>query len=389
MLTKFLRAAEKHLSKDGIVIISNKSVSPYSWWCLEALPQWAAPQSTWRLLAPPVPWQRTEFPALHRPRQVDRDQGVKAGDALLFLFGLSTRTLEPWMGEGKEATTDRRCELCGVSMNRAADRQAHEASKMHRKRIDIETNWQQALDRLNLDGESDGFAPKRQRQCKDTEKATTGAQCDEQKMISGDSCGKGDRIHAHFARFGEVQNVEIKRQPDGSSRGFAFIRFASVESVDRAIEAHARHMIDNKWVDVKRHDSDAHAAGPASMLRHDRKNEDRRDEKKDRSDRDRKRKPEVEVEGPNEDRKAAQSLLEKSMKTAMGQMSEEKGPQESKPNSVNPAMMMGMMNMMRPMMMAAMSNPMMAMNMMGKGKSEGHTDADSEPGDHGGSSCVP
>ena len=62
MLTKFLRAAEKHLSKaselldvfffffegqtemgilddpcqDGIVIISNKSVSPYSWWCLEA-----------------------------------------------------------------------------------------------------------------------------------------------------------------------------------------------------------------------------------------------------------------------------------------------------------------------------------------------------------------
>lgn len=42
----------------------------------EALPQWAAP-STWRLLAPPVPWQRTEFPALHRPRQVDRDRSVK------------------------------------------------------------------------------------------------------------------------------------------------------------------------------------------------------------------------------------------------------------------------------------------------------------------------
>ena len=28
------------------------------------------------------------------------------------------------------------------------------------------------------------------------------------------------------------------------------------------LQAHARHMIDNKWVDVKRHDSDAHAAGP-------------------------------------------------------------------------------------------------------------------------------
>eukprot|EP00439_Symbiodinium_sp_Y106_P086276 s400_g32.t1 len=79
-----------------------------------------------------------------------------------------------------------------------------------------------------------------------------------------------DRIHAHFARFGEVQVVEIKRQPDGTSRGFAFVRFARLDSVDRAIEAHAQHMIDNKWVDVKRHDNDAHSAGPASAYRDDR-----------------------------------------------------------------------------------------------------------------------
>ena len=32
--------------------------------------------------------------------------------------------------------------------------------------------------------------------------------------------------------------------------------------VHRRFQAHAKHMIDNKWVDVKRHDSDAHAAGP-------------------------------------------------------------------------------------------------------------------------------
>ena len=29
------------------------------------------------------------------------------------------------------------------------------------------------------------------------------------------------------------------------------------------VQAHAKHMIDNKWVDVKRHDNDAHSAGPA------------------------------------------------------------------------------------------------------------------------------
>ena len=52
---------------------------------VEALPQWAA--SNWRLLVPPVPWQQTEFPALHRPRQVDRDQGVKAlGETCLTIW---------------------------------------------------------------------------------------------------------------------------------------------------------------------------------------------------------------------------------------------------------------------------------------------------------------
>ena len=77
--------------------------------------------------------------------------------------------------------------------------------------------------------------------------------------------------------------ASIKR-PDGTSRGFAFVRFTHLDSVDRAIEvcwafsgpctaswrflkplqAHAQHMIDNKWVDVKRHDNDAHSAGPAA-----------------------------------------------------------------------------------------------------------------------------
>ena len=73
-----------------------------------------------------------------------------------------------------------------------------------------------------------------------------------------------DRIHSHFARFGDVESVEIKRQPDGSSRGFCFVKFVDVTSVERAIAAHAKHMIDNKWVDVKRHDYEAHAAGPAA-----------------------------------------------------------------------------------------------------------------------------
>jgi len=63
-----------------------------------------------------------------------------------------------------------------------------------------------------------------------------------------------DRIQSYFARFGRVDGVDIKRLPDGTSRGFAFVKFAEAEAVDKVIEARDNHTIDNKWVDVKRHD---------------------------------------------------------------------------------------------------------------------------------------
>ncbi|CAE7864987.1 CYP86A7, partial [Symbiodinium microadriaticum] len=69
-----------------------------------------------------------------------------------------------------------------------------------------------------------------------------------------------DRVAAHFAKFGQVEHVDIKRLPDGTSRGFAFIKFADTEAVDKVIEAHAKHMIDNKWVEVKKHDGVAASA---------------------------------------------------------------------------------------------------------------------------------
>merc|ERR1719510_855210 len=75
-----------------------------------------------------------------------------------------------------------------------------------------------------------------------------------------------DRVCSHFAKFGQVEHVDIKRLPDGTSRGFAFVKFVDLDAVDRVIEAHAKHMIDNKWVEVKRHDGMAACAGMASSL---------------------------------------------------------------------------------------------------------------------------
>merc|ERR1719433_1283449 len=62
-----------------------------------------------------------------------------------------------------------------------------------------------------------------------------------------------DKVTAHFAKFGQVDNVDIKRLPDGTSRGFAFVKFMEKEAVDKVIEARSSHMIDNKWVAVRPH----------------------------------------------------------------------------------------------------------------------------------------
>merc|ERR1719433_1045783 len=62
-----------------------------------------------------------------------------------------------------------------------------------------------------------------------------------------------DKVAAHFAKFGQVDNVDIKRLPDGTSRGFAFVKFMEKEAVERVVEARSSHMIDNKWVAVRPH----------------------------------------------------------------------------------------------------------------------------------------
>jgi len=72
-----------------------------------------------------------------------------------------------------------------------------------------------------------------------------------------------DKVTAHFAKFGQLENVDIKRLPDGTSRGFAFVKFQTKESVEKVIEARASHMIDNKWVAVRPHGGDAFNANSA------------------------------------------------------------------------------------------------------------------------------
>merc|ERR1712185_597628 len=56
-----------------------------------------------------------------------------------------------------------------------------------------------------------------------------------------------EKIMAHFSKYGKVEKVDVKRLPDGTSRGFGFVKFVHRETVEKVAEARADHMIDNKW----------------------------------------------------------------------------------------------------------------------------------------------
>jgi len=59
-------------------------------------------------------------------------------------------------------------------------------------------------------------------------------------------------ISAHFATFGEIDNINLKTDPaSGRSRGFAFVLYKTVQSLSDAIEA-KEHTVKNKEVAVKK-----------------------------------------------------------------------------------------------------------------------------------------
>ncbi|CAJ1402681.1 unnamed protein product [Effrenium voratum] len=165
-----------------------------------------------------------------------------------------------------------------------------------------------------------------------------------------------DKVIGHFAKYGQVDSVDIKRLPDGSSRGFAFVKFNDKESVDKVIEAKANHMIDNKWVAVRPHGGSAFQAA-----QHAERAKDMVQREKDKK----------ESEGPATQDDYEEKWSEKYLQQAASlQDSREEEEDKEKDTPMNPMMAM-MMNpmmqmMMNPMMMGGM-NPMMmgARPMMG------------------------
>lgn len=61
-----------------------------------------------------------------------------------------------------------------------------------------------------------------------------------------------EELREHFGQYGEIENVSVKTDPSsGRSRGFAFIVFKDVESIEKVMAA-GEHVINNKKVDPKK-----------------------------------------------------------------------------------------------------------------------------------------
>ena len=58
-------------------------------------------------------------------------------------------------------------------------------------------------------------------------------------------------VEEYFTQFGDIENLDLKRYPDGASRGFAFIVFKSEESVPKTLEV-LEHIIDGRRVTVEK-----------------------------------------------------------------------------------------------------------------------------------------
>jgi len=157
MLVEFLRGAASFLRKDGVLLIANKDCYPYSWWRLEALPEWAGGEL---MCLGALPWKYTEYPSLYGgPCNVNRDASVKPTDAVIFLYVHAdspsyrraiNAAASSWRyccspGCVQQDPFDFRCEVCLVSTRTAADFAAHKAGKIHRKRVALEDCWEAAL----------------------------------------------------------------------------------------------------------------------------------------------------------------------------------------------------------------------------------------------------
>jgi len=58
-------------------------------------------------------------------------------------------------------------------------------------------------------------------------------------------------LRRHFETYGTITRCDIIRNPDGSSRGFGFVKYSTDDEINKAVHHKFEHILDGQWVNVK------------------------------------------------------------------------------------------------------------------------------------------
>lgn len=76
-----------------------------------------------------------------------------------------------------------------------------------------------------------------------------------------------DTLVKYFIKFGEVSFVEVKRLPDRTSRGFAFLHYASEAPIGLVLQDKDNHMIDGKMITCRKREALEMTKQPGKKLK--------------------------------------------------------------------------------------------------------------------------
>lgn len=148
LLHAFLQnAAKLLLSPEGarLCYITSKDVKPYCDWNIEALGNDHNGQPSPMEYIGQMPFNPNEFPG-YRIRNVDRDKQVKSTAAITYVWTDNTNQPLSKTLQKPNFASDEYCQLCGVGpIQTAKDWQAHLNSRLHKRRLNYQLQWENYL----------------------------------------------------------------------------------------------------------------------------------------------------------------------------------------------------------------------------------------------------
>eukprot|EP00930_Biecheleria_cincta_P073201 TRINITY_DN60518_c0_g1_i1.p1 TRINITY_DN60518_c0_g1~~TRINITY_DN60518_c0_g1_i1.p1 ORF type:complete len:341 (+),score=91.07 TRINITY_DN60518_c0_g1_i1:34-1056(+) len=75
-----------------------------------------------------------------------------------------------------------------------------------------------------------------------------------------------ETLKMHFSSIGNITDIMVKKNPDGSCGGFGFVTFEDPASAKQVLDNYDNNMFEGKWVDCKPADRNGKGGGKADMF---------------------------------------------------------------------------------------------------------------------------